>query len=234
MSFEWPLDKLALINSALSQTGDNLVATADDGSDEWNTCSPAYERALAVVTESHPWGWATDVRQIQPASNAPDDHTFQLAYPIPSDLVHLIMVRIHERLCIWDIQNNQIYIKAHGFGWSWDPETQTSTYNGAPGYVTIKGIFSTNSDPTFGTPTVILALQTFVMSGIYRGLHEDTAEAGKMMSLANEILAAAKARHDMQKPKRAMFNSRISASRLIRRPWPPVPGGWGGSGRPGG
>jgi hypothetical protein len=229
MSFEWPLDKLALINSALSQTGDNLVASADDGSDEWNTCSPAYERALAVVTESHPWGWATDVRELQPAANRPDDRAYQIAYNIPSDLVHLILVRIHERMCIWDIQNNQIYIKAHGFGW--DEATNAPV---PPHHVTIKGIFSTNSDPTFGTPTVILALQTFVMSGIYRGLHEDTAEAGKMMSLANEILEAAKARHDMQKPKRAMFNSRISASRLIRRPWPPVPGGWGGSGRPGG
>ena len=49
MSFEWPLQKIDLINSALSQTGDNLVATADDGSDEWNTCSPAYERALAAM-----------------------------------------------------------------------------------------------------------------------------------------------------------------------------------------
>ena len=233
MSFQWTLAKLDLINSALSQTGDNTVANADDGSDEWNTCSPAYERALAVVTESHPWGWATDTREIQPAANGPDDHEYQLAYNIPADLVHLIMVRIDERNCLWDLQNNQIYIKSYGFGWTWDPETGTETFGGAPKYVTIRGIFSTNSDPTFGTPTVVLALQTFVISGIYRGLHEDAAEASKMFSLGNEILAAAKSRHDMQKPKRAMFNSRIAASRLIRRPWPPVPGGWGGSGRPG-
>ena len=48
MAFEWPLGKLELINSALSQTSDNLVATADDGSEEWNAASPAYERALAL------------------------------------------------------------------------------------------------------------------------------------------------------------------------------------------
>lgn len=230
MSFQWPLQKIDLINSALSQTGDNTVNAADNGSDEWSVCSPAYERALAVVTEAHPWGWTTDVRQLQPAANGPNDHEYQLAYNIPADLVHLILVRVDERPCLWDLQNNQLYIKAHGFGWTWDPSATppAEAYNGAPRYVTIKGIFSTNSDVSFGTPTVILALQTFVMAGIYRGLHEDTAEAGKMMSLANQILEGAKSRHDMQKPKRAMFNSRIAASRRIRRPWPPVPGGWDG------
>jgi hypothetical protein len=98
--------------------------------------------------------------------------------------------------------------------------------------VTIKGIFSTNSDPSFATPTVVLALQHFVMSGIYRGLHEDTGEADKMMSLANGILERAKSRHDMQKPKRALFNSRMTAARRVPRPWPRTPPGWSGTGIP--
>jgi hypothetical protein len=46
--------------------------------------------------------------------------------------------------------------------------------------VTIKGIFSTNSDPVNSTPTVILALQMFVMSGIYRGIKKDTTEANRI------------------------------------------------------
>jgi hypothetical protein len=231
MSYQWPLQKIDLINSALSQTGDNLVATADDGSDEWNVCSPAYERALAAVTEAHPWGWAVDTRQEQPAANAPDDRAYQLAYNIPSDLVHLVLVEVDQRPCLWDLQNNQIYVKASGYGWTWNGTTLVNA--GPPGYVTIKGIFAENSDSTFGTPTVILSLQAFVMSGIYRGLHEDTSEADKMMALGNQLLESAKSRHDMQKPKRAMFNSRITASRRIRRPWPPVPGGWGPGGIPG-
>lgn len=219
MSFQWPLQKIDLINSALSQTGDNLVAAAADGSDEWNVCSPAYERALAAVTEAHPWGWATDVRPLQPAANVPADDQYDTAYNLPNDLVHLILVRLNDRPCLWDLLNNQLVLNAR--------------YGGSPLSVTIKGIFSTNADVSFSTPTVILAMQTFVMSGIYRGLHEDTAEAGRMMSLANGMLETAKSRHDMQKPKRAMFNSRITASRRIRRPWPPVPGGWGGNGSPG-
>jgi hypothetical protein len=99
--------------------------------------------------------------------------------------------------------------------------------------LTIKGIFSTNSDPTFATPTVVLVLQAMVMSAIYRGLHEDVGQAERMWNAGKALLAEAKSRHDMQKPKRAMFNSRITASRRIRRPWPPTPGGWGGGGTPG-
>jgi hypothetical protein len=226
MAFEWPLDKLGVINSALSQTGDNLVATSDNGSDEWNTCSPAYERALAYMIESHGWSQATDVRVLQPAGNAPDDDQFDTAYNLPSDLVHLIMVRVGDRPCVWGLLNNQLVVNAQGG----PPVPQPPL---APAKVTIKGIFSTNSDPQMGTPTFVLALQGFVMSGIYRGLHEDVAQAERMWMGSKAILEDAKSRHDMQLPKRALFNSRMTASRRIRRPWPPYPSGWGGTGIPG-
>jgi len=226
MSFEWPLDKLGLINSALSQTGDNLVNAANDGSDEWNTCSPAYERGLAYVTEAHPWAWVTTFRALQPAANKPADDTYDTAYNIPSDLVHLILVRVNDRPCLWDLQAGQLVCNSMG-----GPTPQAQGLTALP--VTIKGIFSTNSDVQNGTPTVILAMQFFVMSGIYRGLHEDAGEAAHMLNAARAMLEEARSRHDMQKPKRAMFNSRISAARLIRRPWPPVPSGWGGNGNPG-
>ena len=85
----------------------------------------------------------------------------------------------------------------------------------------------------FSTPTFVLALQAFVMSGIYRGLHRDVAQAERMWMAGKSLLQDAMTRHDQQKPKTAMFNSRISASRRIRRPWPPVPGGWGGTNSPG-
>lgn len=227
MSFEWPLQKIDLINSALSQTGDNLVATADDGSDEWNTCSPAYERALAAMSEAHPWSWCTDMRVLQPAANKPDDDQFDTAYNLPSDLVHLTLVRINDMPCVWDLLNGQLVVNAMGG----PPPPPVGTVT--PGVVTIKGIFATDADVVFSTPMFVVALQAFVMAGIYRGLHEDVAEAGVMEKTAVALLSEAKARHDMQKPKRAMFNSRIRAARLIRRPWPPVPGGWSGTGGPG-
>jgi hypothetical protein len=90
------------------------------------------------------------------------------------------------------------------------------------------------SDATAGTPTFVVALQCFVMSGIYRGLHEDAAEADKMWMAGEQYLQRARTRYDQQKPKRSFFNSRIAAVRLIRRPWPRLGiGGWGPPGPPG-
>lgn len=217
-TFQWPLSKLEIVNSALAQTGDNLCNVADDGSVEWNACSPAYERALAVVTEAHPWAWVTDWRTLQPAVNVPSDDRYDTAYDLPADLVHLIMVRVNDRTCLWDMLNDQLVVNARG-----GPPPPNPLPNPYP--LIIKGIFSTNADPVNGTPTVVMALERFVMSGIYRGIKKDNAEAGRMFAEANGILAVAKARHDMQKPKRALFISRTRRARLIRRPDWPLPSG---------
>lgn len=224
-AFQWPLGKVEIINAALSQTGDNPVAAADDGSVEWNTCAPAYEIALAVVCEEHSWSWLTDVRTLQPSPKAPDDTYFDTAYPLPADLVHLIMVRMNNVPCVWDLLNDQLVVNAQG-----GPPPPSSPTTPFP--ITIKGIFSTNSDPSFGTPMVTSALQMFVMAAIYRGIKKDVAEAGRMFAAANAMLEKAKSRHDMQMPKRAPFNSRMTAVRRNRKPWRQTPYGWSGTGSP--
>lgn len=225
-AFEWPVDKLGIINSGLLQTGDNLVNVADDGSPEWNTSSAAYERALGYMMEQHGWSQATLVRVLQPSPTAPSDDKFDTAYPLPPDLVHLIWVRVSDRPCIWGLLNDQLVVNAQG-----GPPPPVSSVT--PAVVTIKGVFSTNSDPTFGTPTFVLALTAFVMSGIYRGIHKDVGQAERMWNGAKQLMQEARTTHDQQLPKRAMFNSRLSASRLVRRPWPVRPVGWGGTGDPG-
>lgn len=225
-SFQWPVSKTELINSALSQTGDSQVAVADDGSVEWNACSPAYERGLAYICESHSWSWTTDFRTLQPSLTAPTDTRYDTAYPLPDDLVHLILVRLNDGPCVWDLLNDQLVINSRG-----GPPPPTVPGPALP--VVIKGIFSTNSDPTFATPTVIIVLQMFVMSGIYRSIHKDTAEAGRMFGAALAMLKEAKARHDMQMPKRAIFVSRMTLSRRSRRPGSPTVRGLGSPGWPG-
>lgn len=223
-AFEWPIDKLGIINSALSQTGDNLVNVADDGSDEWNAASPAYERALAYVTEAHPWSWVTDFRILQPSPTPPDDDRYDTAYPLPADLVHLILVRVDDFRCDhWDFLNGQLVVNAQGGP---PPPTPPTT----PFAVGIRGIFQSRSDAVNATPTVVLTLQMLVMSGIYRGFHEDVAEADKLWSAGMMMLEQAKSRHDMQKPKRAMFRPRIRIARLSRRPYYPYPGDFGDQG----
>jgi hypothetical protein len=225
-TFEWPTDKLTIINSALSQTGDRLVSAADDGSVEWGACSPAYERGLAYVIESHSWSWTTNVRTLQPSPTPPTDDRYDTAYPLPPDLVHLILVRINDGPGRWDIENNLLVVNAKGG----PPPPSVPT---VPFKVDIKGIFSTNSDPVNATPTVIVVLQMFVMSGIYRSMKKDVAEAGKLYGEAMKMLDLAKARHDQQKPKRQIFISRMNESRRHRRPGSPTPPGLGGPGWPG-
>jgi hypothetical protein len=225
-SFEWPISKLEIVNSALSQCGDNLVNVADDGSPEWNVASPGYERALAYMMEQHGWSQATDVRTLQPAVDVPNDDQYDTAYDFPPDMVHLIWVRVSDRPTNYDILAGQLILNARG-------GTPQPTPPNTPQPVTIKAIFSTNSDPVFSTPTFVVALQAFVMSGIYRGLHKDVGQAERMWMAGKSLLQEAMTRQDQQKPKRAMFNSRLSTARLIRRPWPVIPPGWGGSGRPG-
>lgn len=224
-AFQWPLGKLETINAALAQTGDNLIAVADDGSVEWNTCSPAYEIALAFVCEDHGWSWLTTMRTLAPSPTAPTDTQFDTAYPLPDDLVHLIYVRMNDVPCIWDILDGELVVNAQGGP---PPPSAPTT----PMVVKIKGIFSTNSDPVNGTPTLVAALQMFVMSAIYRGMKKDPAEAGRMWAAAMQMLKRAEARHDMQMPKRAPFNSRITAVRRNRKPWRQTPYGWSGSGTP--
>jgi hypothetical protein len=216
-AFEFPLGKIEIINSALSQCGDNLVAAADDGSEEWNVASPAYERALGYMIEQHGWSQATAVRTLAASPTAPTDLQYDTAYPLPDDLVHLIWVRMAGATCQWDLLNDQLVVKAQG---------------GSATPLTIKGVFSTNSDPTFGTPTFVLALVAFVMSGIYRGLHKDTGQAERMWNAGKAMLSEAKSRHDMQKPKKAIFNSRMTAVRRGRKPAPQQPPGWSGTGNP--
>jgi hypothetical protein len=224
-AFQWPVSKLETVNSALSQCGDNLIAVADDGSEEWNVASPAYERALAYMIESHGWSQATAVRVLQPSNVAPTDKQYDTAYSLPDDLVHLIFVRLAGAPCNWDLLNDQLVVNAQG-----GPPPPSPPATAAE--VSIKGVFSTNSDPTFGTPTFVLALVAFVMSGIYRGLHKDVGQAERMWNAGKAMLMEAKSRHDMQKPKRAIFNSRMTAVRRRRKPFPQTPSGWSGTGNP--
>jgi hypothetical protein len=193
MSMQWPVDKLTLVNSALAVTGNNLVNVADDGSDEWNVCSPAYERGLALMMEDHGWGFATVVNPNLTASpTAPANTQWDTAYTLPSDLLHLIWVRINQAVTDlgsqtpYDIENGKLVLNARG-----GPPPPTTTVT--PSTVSIKYVSTTYAAPDAGaTPLFIVALQAFVMSGIYRGLHEDTAEADKMWQ-AGETLFAARA-----------------------------------------
>jgi hypothetical protein len=245
MSYTFPIDKLGAVNAALAFTGDNLVNVADDGSDEWNVCSPAYERAMGYIIEGHSWGFATQVVTLMPSPTPPTDTDWDTAYPIPSDVAHIIWLKINQdtfdpvtqttaQLTLYSIMGTPtgpiIVVNAQGG----PPPPPAGTV--APAVITMKYISNAGplSDSAAGTPTMIAALQDFIMAAIYRGLHEDPVEADKMFAAAEAMLQRARTRYDQQKPKRQFFNSRMESSRRVRRPWPQRgTGSWGGGGVPG-
>ena len=242
-TYQWPLDKLGIVNSSLSQTGDNLVNVADDGSDEWNCASPAYERALGYLIEGHGWGWTVQTKVLTASPTAPVNVSWDTAYPLPADCVHIIWARVAQISTdgVSEVSPNPVLYDFEVVGGVTCLVTNAQggppppSPPNTPAQITIKYITQTYADPTLSTPTFVLALQAFTMSGIYRGLHEDTAEADKMWMAGEKFASEARSRYDMQKPKRAPFNSRISASRRIRRPWPQLGNNsWSGTNSPGG
>jgi len=217
MTVSWPVDKLTLLNSALAITGDNQLTALADGSDEYTVVSPAYDRALAFMLEDHGWVHAVRVEDNLTASaTAPPDEQYNTAYAIPPECLHLIWVRNDLVAADYTVAGDEIWIR---------------NFNN-PGVVSIKYVTTDQSDPDLGTPTFVLALQTFVISAIYRGLHGDKQEAAAVYKEAMGILQRARTRSDQQKPRQSMFNSRLMASRRVRRPWRNV-NSWGNSGGPG-
>lgn len=204
-------DKLALINSELAQTGNNLVATADDGSDEWIVCSAAYDNAVASTVESHSWDFDTQVVTLQRAGASPDD-LYDDAFAKPSSCLHIVWVRLNDASVDYKIINDQICLTADG------------------GVVTAKYV---RDDETKEWPQSFAdVIRCLVRAGIYRGLHEDPQQADREEQKAVMKIQDARTRIDQEQPKRAMFNSRAITARRLRRPYSHRPLGWSGTGVP--
>lgn len=225
-------------------TGDNIVSTSDNGSDEWNVCSPAYERGLGYASESHSWGFAKIVNpNLTPSPTPPPDTQWDTAYPIPQDCVHIIWLKINDnngdapnywtnQPVLYDIQNigSVPCIVTNSQGGPPPPQPPLKPSIISLCYISNSGALL---DSTMGTPTLIMALQSFIQAGIYSGLHEDTQEGERLWAFGEKMLQLARTRYDQQKPKRQFFNSRMYAVRRVRKPWPPYGiGGWGVGGPP--
>jgi hypothetical protein len=229
----WPLDKLGLINQMLALTGNDTVNVANDGSDNWRVGSEAYEHAIEFMYEDHDWKAITRILLVAPSPVAPEDEQFDTRYDKPPDCIHIVWVRINGLPVVYQIVGDHIELNATGVA-----PGLTIPSGVTPGPMTMKYV---SSDPAGDASdnfqrmsrTFATALAHFVKAGIYSGLHEDVEQADKEELKGMKILQNAKTRADQEQPKRAAFNYRISAARRVRRPWPSVPTGWGGTGAPG-
>lgn len=219
MAMQWPVSKLDCINRALADTGQYPVAVLEDGSREYNVCSPAYEDGLACLTEEANWGFCTKVVVLQPDPVAPADTDWDTAYPLPNDMIHIVWLKINYSSSsnqrnfpvMYDILNNQIVVNSRGG----PPQPVVAV---TPFAITLKYASSNNVGPEIGTPLFVRALTLYVMAGIYRGLKHDAALASKTFGEAEQIAQKARTRYDMQKPKRSLFRSQVSRARYTRCP----------------
>jgi len=224
----WPIDQLGVINQALILSGNEPRSAVNDGSDEWTVGSAAWDAAIEALFEEHDWGFLTNVQVLQRAGT-PSDPWYADAYALPPDCMHVIWVRLamsngNDAPVQYQILNNQIILNAAGFGPPAPP-------NPTRGTVTVKYVSNGNGPETF-TPLFMKALRFFVMSGIYRGLNEDFAEANALYQQGVAATAQARSRSDQQQPKRRFFNSRMRMTRRVRHPWGVSPLGWTDTGRP--
>lgn len=238
----WPQDKLSLINEALDLTGDNSVAALEDGSDEYRAASAGYEAGMAYMLDQHDWKQLTSVITLNSTGIAPTDSQFDSAFAKPPDCIHVIWVRINQsggtggsnQPIVYQVLSNQIVANLFGQAPGVPPPPGSPTPIVTMKYVSSNVPLSGHGGDlgSFMLPTFMAALRSFTMAGIYRGHHDDSAEARQEEAAARMLLQEARTRSDQEQPKRAIFNYRITASRRVRKPFPTTPGGWGGTGIP--
>lgn len=204
-------DKLSIIADELAQTGDYIPATADDGSDEWTTCSPAFDTAVAETIEAHSWNFDTQVAPLVRQADSPDE-MYDDAFAKPNQSLHLIWVRLNTAPVDYKIINNQVCLSARG-------GTVTAKYVVDQGAANWPALFTK-------------IIRAKVRAAIYSGLHEDASTGLMWLKIADGALADARSRIDQESPKRAPFMSRAVSARYMRRPFIRTPLGWSGTGDP--
>lgn len=189
-------DKIGVINECLLLTGQNLVSVEEDGSNEWNVCSAAYEGAVGLLLERHDWKFATDIATLTRTGDALDTDYLD-AYAKPNGCLHLIWVRTDDYPAEWKIVGNKVLLNADG--------------------AAVIAKFVKEPGPDQWPPTFLRVLKTLIQAAIYRGLKRDEKEARSREADAELMLQDARTRTDQEDPKRALFKGTLRNKRRERR-----------------
>jgi hypothetical protein len=213
------VDKLSIISDQCSILGETPPAAADDGSPEWNCCSPAYEAAIQETIQEHDWSFDTSVATLVRVGASPDD-MYSDAMAMPNACLQLIWVRLSESPgadmpADYKIIDNNICLNL-------DAYTATAKY-----------VVDPQTAGTGAWPPLFTKIIRFrINAAICYGLQEDQEAGMKWDAAAAAVLQQARTRVDQQQPKRATFNSRAISARYVRRPFIRTPVGWSGTGTP--
>lgn len=190
-------DKLSLINRCLLMKGQRVVATEDDGSDEWNVCSAAYDSYFEPMLEDGEFKFSTAIIELTRTGDATDEH-YDDAYGLPSGCLHLIWVKIDDTKQDYRIIGNSVEISCE------TTDDVMAKYVVEPDVTDLSALFK-------------VALQEAVYSGIESGLKKDQRIADGHLAKADAALQRAKTRGDQQEPKKALFVTRHRTARQYRR-----------------
>jgi hypothetical protein len=127
--------------------------------------------------------------------------------------VHLIWVRVSNRPTVWDLLNGQLVVNSQG-------GPPPPAYDERAGRRHHQGRVLDQFGFDFRHADLCAGAGRFRHVRHLPRPAQGCRQAERMWNGAKALLQEAMTRHDQQKPKRAMFNSRMTAARRIRRPWP--------------
>jgi hypothetical protein len=190
-------DKLSLISRCLLLKGQRVPTAEDDGSDEWNVCSAAYDTFFEAMLEDSEFKFSTDIEELTRTGDSDDEH-FDDAYALPNGCLHLIWVKIDDAIPEYRIVNNKVLLSC---------DTSDD----------VMAKFVMEADVADLSAMFKVALQEAVNYGIESGLNKDKAAADGHLAKANAFLQRAKTRNDQQEGKKALFKTRHRTARQYRR-----------------
>lgn len=197
------MDKLTIINDALTATANNRVNLAD-GTHEWQVADKAFTRAVSYLIARHNWPFARKTKLLARApaneyeSQLYPDHGFRL----PNDALHLV----------------QAYHRPDGY--TGKPITD---YEVIGSILYCRHADSVYADYVFAPddenwhPLASEILTRYVEAGCYRGLNEDLRAAAATEKAIEDLLLSVSPRMEQESPARNAYKSKVAEARRTRR-----------------
>ena len=192
------MDKLLIINRALSATGNGTLLVGNDGSDESNAAEMAFNRAIDFMMAFEFFPFTTKLVDMVRVGDSPMP-PFLHAMQYPPDCWHLKAVKdaTYDFEHAHRIVNGQIL-------------TLVDT--------NIKAFYLTRPAATMTWhPAATEALTLLVEAELYQGLNEDLTSAKDKRGQAEEMMMRASGRVNQEDSARNTFKSRTAIARRTRK-----------------
>jgi hypothetical protein len=192
------MDKMTIINRALSATGNGKLVNLNDGSDEANSVEIAFDRAIDYMMAFHEWPFSIKTAPLLRVGDA-ELPPFLHAMQMPPEVWHLraVIDDVYGVTQQHRVINNKI---------------QTLTDTG------IKALFlirPTNNSTWHPAAAEVLTLMC--EAELYQGLNEDLVAADGKRDQAENMLTRAAGRVNQQDSPRPIFLSRTAIARRSRK-----------------